>query len=256
MISLSLLPYIVFVAVIISEICLPRNQDSIPNSKRWFANAAFYVLNFLGARALYLLFGAIGMSVFDSVSSESDFTVAFITVICSILLFDCVDYLKHRLYHTVPVLWKIHQVHHSDTKLDFSTEFRFHPIEMLIAVSVDIVLIISFDVPSYAIAVYGGSAYIFGLIAHSNTTLFNPVDRFIRTIVVTPNMHHIHHSTNTEHYNKNFGVLLSFWDRLFSSYCSLSGKDLSALEYGVSGQAGPSDLNIGQLLLLPFKAKD
>jgi sterol desaturase/sphingolipid hydroxylase (fatty acid hydroxylase superfamily) len=255
MISLSLLPYIVFVSVVIAEIFSPRNPDSTSNAKRWVASASFYVISLIVGRAFFILVAAIGISVFDSDSHESNVAVAFITVVGTILLFDFVDYLKHRLYHGVPVLWRIHQVHHNDPKLDFSTAFRFHPIEMLVSISVDIILIVSFNIPSYALAIYGGLAYFSGLVTHSNTALFNSVDRLLRAIWVTPNMHHIHHSTNTEHYNKNFGVILSFWDRLFNSYCTLSSKDISVIEYGVIGQTGRNELNIGQLILLPFKAK-
>jgi len=255
MISLSLLPYIVFVAVIISEIFLPQASDTTSDSRRWLVNAVLYVFNFLGARALFLLLTAIGLSAMGSVTDESSFMVASITIISSILLFDFGGYFVHRLYHSIPVLWKIHQIHHSDTKLDFSTGFRFHPLEMVITVSIDIILIVSFDIPAYAVAVHGSLIYMSGVIVHSNTTLFNSVDRVLRAIVVTPNMHHIHHSTDSGHYNKNFGVLLSFWDRLFGSYCALPGKEILALEYGVSGQTGPDVLKLPQLLLLPFKNK-
>ena len=255
MVSLSLLPYIVLVAIVISEIFLPRDPDSASDAKRWFVNAILYVFNLFGMRAFFFLFAAIGISIFGSASRESDFPVAFVTIIFSLLLFDFVGYFTHRLYHSIPALWKIHQIHHSDTRLDFSTAVRFHPLEVLISSSVDTLLIVGFNIPAYALAVHGGLAFFFGVVAHSNTTLFNPVDHLVRTIFVTPNMHRVHHSTNPEHYNNNFGIILSFWDRLFSSYRVLSYKVLSGLAYGVSDQKGANELNLWQLLLLPFKSK-
>lgn len=255
MISLSLLPYVVFVAVVISEIFLPQNLDSMSDLRRWFVNSVLYVLGGLSVRAFLLFLTAVGVSVFGSAASENSSSVVFVTVIFTIILFDFVGYLQHAIYHAIPALWKFHQIHHSDIRLDFSTAIRFHPVEVLITVSIDAILIVSFEIPSYAIAVHGVLITISGIIVHSNTRLFDPVDRLFRTVVVTPNMHRIHHSTNTEHYNKNFGVVLSFWDRLFNSYLALPRKDLLELEYGVSSQVEASDLTVRRLLLLPFKAK-
>ena len=255
MLTLAYLPVVAFVIVVSCELFWPRRIDTRNDVHRWLSNLVLYMTNKLGSRGIYLLLFAAGMELNEAQSATDDglLKAASITL-AVVVLFDVVDYGKHVLLHRVPFLWGFHQVHHSDSKLDFTSQFRFHPFEMLLSMSLDVSLILLLDIPVYAITVIALIGLTWGMFQHANTHAFQGLDRYARFLLITPNLHHIHHYTDTAAANKNFGVMFSVWDRLFGSYLSPERLSADAPQYGVLGLNDRGNLNPFDLLILPFQA--
>jgi len=276
---LPLLPWVVFVCIILCESLWPAWLQSscdvaVSDLKRWTGNILLFASNHLMGRSVsFLLLAFISReNIGPSLTEATTPLEAFGIVIGIVLLHDLVDYCKHIMLHRIPLLWRLHQIHHSDLKLDFSTSFRFHPVEVMISFSIYLSLVISLGVPDYALLVISVLSMINGFFTHANTTVFNSIDRVLQVIIVTPQMHQVHHSSNHHHFNSNFGVLFSFWDKLFGTYkttsyikksdfeqsgldqvgVSESAKD-NQLSYGVKELKPWGDLNILQMLVLPFR---
>ena len=255
MLSPSFVLCLTFLVVVTTEIISPRNPDSADDIKRWLSNAALFILDQLGGRAILVVLVATGIvgDISASPLGDQQLSIIIITIAGTFLLFDFSSFVAHVFLHRVPFLWRIHQVHHSDSKLDFSTQLRFHPAEMLITLGIQLSLILIFDIPGYAIMTATSIGLISGLIVHSNSTLMFSVDRTLQCLFVTPDMHHIHHSCDKNHFDKNFGIALSIWDRIFGSYIELSRDELNRLSYGDSDLSELGNLSLLTLLALPFK---
>ena len=257
MLTLAYLPIFAFVIVVSLELFWPRSTDTRSDVHRWLSNIVLYGTNKLGSRGIYLLLFAGGMQFNEAQSFADDGLLKAAGITLAVLvLFDVLDYGKHVLLHRVPVLWRFHQVHHSDSKLDFTSQFRFHPFEMLLSMSLDVSLILLLDIPVYAITFVALIGLTWGMFQHANTHAFKGLDRYARLLLVTPNLHHIHHYTDVAAANKNFGVMFSAWDRLFGSYLSPKRLAADTPQYGVVGLNEKGNLNPFDLLTLPFQASN
>jgi sterol desaturase/sphingolipid hydroxylase (fatty acid hydroxylase superfamily) len=176
-----------------------------------------------------------------------------LNVILSFFILDCVIYWQHVVFHHVPLLWRLHQVHHSDTGFDTTTGLRFHPFEILISVGVKAVAIVVLGVHPLGVIVFEVLLNFSAMFNHSNFSLPPAVERWVRRFVVTPDMHRIHHSVIQKETHSNFGFFLPWWDFLFKTYLANSSVDLRSGDIGVQRFRAPRDQGLDRLLLQPFK---
>jgi sterol desaturase/sphingolipid hydroxylase (fatty acid hydroxylase superfamily) len=168
----------------------------------------------------------------------------------AIILLDLTIYLQHILFHFVPVLWRLHQVHHSDLDIDVSTAIRFHPIEIIISLFIKLTAVAAFGFPPGAVLTFEILLNATAMFNHANIYIPAGIDRLIRLFLVTPDMHRIHHSIIIEESNTNFGFSLSVWDRLCGTYRARPGAGHDGMTIGLTYAREPKSLI--QLLVMPF----
>lgn len=166
----------------------------------------------------------------------------------SFLIFDLLIYWQHRLFHVLPTLWKIHKVHHTDLYMETTTALRFHPIEIMLSLSIKLVAIFLIGPPALAVVIFEVLLNSNAMFHHSNFILPKVIDRFLNKIVITQSQHYVHHSKKQNETNSNYGFFLSLWDYIFKTR---KLKNLNKVEFGLKEYK--DDLSLKQILLLPFK---
>ena len=175
-----------------------------------------------------------------------------VKVILGVIIMDCAVYFQHILFHFVPKLWRLHKVHHTDIDSDLTTGIRFHPIEILISLGVKMAVVVIFGIPVVAVFIFELILNSSAMFTHSNCRLPIAVDPWIRWLVVTPDMHRIHHSVYPKETNSNFGFFISFWDRFFGTYQAQPRDGHVKMNIGLSQYRNPKQITFFKLLLLPF----
>ncbi|REG84825.1 sterol desaturase family protein [Marinomonas pollencensis] len=174
-------------------------------------------------------------------------------ILLGIVALDALIYWQHRLFHRIPLLWRLHQVHHSDQALDVSSALRFHPIEILLSLCIKAIAILALGIPVEAVLAFDILLNACAMFNHTNVRLPQYAESAIKLFIVTPDMHRIHHSVRFSETNSNYGFCLSLWDRIFHSYteCAKGGDD--HIRIGLPGQKNRLEASIKSLLLMPFK---
>lgn len=175
-----------------------------------------------------------------------------ITLLFTIFLIDATHYLKHRLFHSVPLFWRFHLVHHTDSAMDFTTGLRFHPFENLINAALVCGLIVAFGLPAGGIFCYQILSIVIGLTSHANIRIPEKIDDFLRFLIVTPKMHWIHHSDHQPETNSNYGVIFSIWDRLWGSYTARPRTGYENITMGLHQYTDKKYLTLPWMLVQPF----
>ncbi|MFZ2633928.1 MAG: sterol desaturase family protein [Desulfosalsimonadaceae bacterium] len=170
--------------------------------------------------------------------------------IAAILLLDLIIYFQHILFHFVPVLWRLHQVHHTDLDIDVTTGIRFHPIEIIISLLIKLTAVAAFGFPPGAVLTFEILLNATAMFNHTNIYIPLGIDRSIRLILVTPDMHRVHHSVIMKESNTNFGFSLSLWDRLCGTYTAQPRAGHDGMTIGLGYARKPKSLV--QLLVMPF----
>jgi len=176
----------------------------------------------------------------------------WLDVVLSVVVLDLALYLQHRLFHAVPALWRLHRVHHTDPELDVTTGVRFHPVEMLLSVGFKAGGVVVLGPPVVAVVLFEVLLNAGSLFSHANLRLPATVDRLLRAVLVTPDMHRVHHSANPMETNTNFGFTLSWWDRLLGTYRGQPKSGHDAMAIGVEGFAAHAVLSLYRLLIQPL----
>ena len=248
----------IFVLMASWEALAPMRQRDISLGLRWSNNLALVALDSVIVR---LVFPVTAVS-FAALAAERDWGLINLlglpfwpALIVSLLLLDLIIYLQHRLFHTMPMLWRLHRVHHADTEFDVTTALRFHPLEMLLSMGIKLAAIAALGAPAQAVLVFEVVLNGAAMFNHANVAMPPKVERMLRLVVVTPDMHRIHHSTQTEEMNRNFGFNLAWWDRLLGSYCPKPQQDQRAMPIGLDQFRTRRDLWLDRMLLQPFRGK-
>ena len=171
----------------------------------------------------------------------------------AVLLLDLAIYWQHRLHHRIPVLWRLHRVHHSDLAFDVTTGIRFHPLEIAVSMALKLGLVWLLGPSPAAVVVFELLLSLGSLFTHADFALPAHVDRRLRALLVTPSMHRIHHSVRREETDSNYGFHLSLWDRLFRSYRAAPLQPESSMPIGLPAFRQPEDQRLSALLLQPLK---
>jgi sterol desaturase/sphingolipid hydroxylase (fatty acid hydroxylase superfamily) len=173
----------------------------------------------------------------------------------SILVLDLTVYLQHVLFHAVPALWRLHMVHHADLDFDVTTGTRFHPVEMLLSMLLKIAVLALLGAPATAVLLFEVILNATSLFNHSNVWIPLGVDRWLRLLVVTPDMHRVHHSVLAGETNSNFGFNFPWWDRLFKSYRVSPSEGHQGMVIGLKQFRGPEPSSLTWILKAPFVAE-
>ncbi len=251
--------FAVFIIMALSELVAPRRQLIIPKLLRWTNNL---LLVFLNSFILRLLFpaAAVGMAAFTSEQGWGLFNYYDVAlpyaVIISVILMDAMIYLQHVMVHAVPVLWRLHRVHHADPDFDVTTGSRFHPLEIILSMLIKFAVIIVLGPPILAVILFEILLNATAMFNHSNVRLNLTVDKYLRLFVVTPDMHRVHHSVEADETNSNFGFNLPWWDRVFGTYRAQPRAGHEAMLIGIHEFNSPKQVSwLHSMLMLPFIGK-
>jgi sterol desaturase/sphingolipid hydroxylase (fatty acid hydroxylase superfamily) len=192
--------------------------------------------------------GLFNMGVFDRLVLPS-----WLLIGLSLLLLDLGIYWQHRLMHALPLLWRLHRVHHSDTVFDVSMGVRFHPIEIAFSMSLKLALVAIIGAPPLAVLIYEITLSAASLFTHTNITLPLGLQRGLRHWIVTPDMHRVHHSVHRDETDSNYGSVLVLWDRCFRSFRAAPRTDQNTMSFGIEGFDASASSSLIGLLLQPFR---
>jgi sterol desaturase/sphingolipid hydroxylase (fatty acid hydroxylase superfamily) len=249
----------VFVAMAAWEVLAPRRRLAHSRRLRWSSNLGIVVLNSVLLR-LVLPISAIGLSVIAlergwGLFNQLSMSPAFALVLAVIAL-DFAIYLQHIMFHAVPALWRLHRMHHADLDFDVTTGARFHPVEIMLSVGIKLTVVAALGPSPLAVLLFEVLLNATSMFNHANVRLPIAIDRVLRLVVVTPDMHRVHHSVLPHETNRNFGFSLPWWDRLFGTYLAQPSVDHERLTVGVSQFREAKELRLDRMLLQPFRGDD
>jgi sterol desaturase/sphingolipid hydroxylase (fatty acid hydroxylase superfamily) len=234
----------------------PRQRLVLPASRRWLLHGLFVVLADVTTA---LVFRANAVIVASTVSSSpygvlNRASIPFpLRALLTFLFLDFVNYADHYLRHAIPLLWRFHRVHHSDSDFDFSTGLRFHPGEVLFTQGIYLLAIAVAAPPASVVLCFEACNIVQAFFSHANVSLPPRVERVLQSFQVTPQLHEIHHSQNGAAQRSNLGVLFSFWDRLFRTYQPSPDSSEQRLRIGLSDVTPTDSMRPWAMLALPFE---
>lgn len=245
----------IFVIMVIWELTSPKRHLTITKMKRWTNNLGIICLNTLILKLLFTT-GAIGVAAMASLNGWGLLNYWRVptlpATISSILILDLVVYLQHLLFHAAPTLWRIHMVHHADLDIDVTTGLRFHPFEIILSMFIKMAAVAALGPPVLAILIFEIVLNGTSMFNHGNIRLPPKVDAILRLLVVTPDMHRVHHSVVIRETNSNFGFNFPWWDHIFGTYRAHPVVDHEAMSIGLSHYREPNQVSLGRLLVMPF----
>ncbi len=238
------------------EWALPRRTRLLRRWQRWPSNAAIVGIATVATR-LIVPFAAIGVAATAEAQGWGLFNQIalpdWIEIAVAVVMFDLVIYGQHVVFHAQPWLWRIHRTHHSDPDLDATTALRFHPVEILLSLLIKLVAVLFLGASPLAVLIFEVLLNATAMFNHSNMALPLSVDAMLRRVLVTPDMHRVHHSIDARETNSNFGFNLPWWDRLFGTYRAQPAAGHKGMTIGLSGFRAGRDQRIDQLLVQPLR---
>jgi sterol desaturase/sphingolipid hydroxylase (fatty acid hydroxylase superfamily) len=249
----------VFAVMAIWEVVAPRRALTVSKAVRWANNLGLVFLNTFILRLIFPA-AAVGMAAFASNQGWGVFNYydvpLLLAVIASVVIMDFVIYLQHVMVHAVPALWRLHRVHHADPDFDVTTGARFHTLEIILSMLIKFATIAVLGPPVVAVVIFEVVLNATAMFNHSNVRLPVGLDRILRLIVVTPDMHRVHHSVEDDEANSNFGFNLPWWDRLFGTYRDQPRAGHENMRIGIHTYRDPKLVSwLHGMLWLPFIGK-
>lgn len=248
----------VFAVMAAWEIVAPRRKLAASKSQRWTANLVILITNTALVRAIFPA-AAVGIAMFAEARGVGVLHAidihAGLKIALALAALDLAIYLQHVMFHAVPLLWRLHRAHHADLDIDVTTGARFHPVEMLLSMAIKAAAILVIGAPAVAVLVFEIALNASSMFNHSNVRIPQRLDSVLRWLVVTPDMHRVHHSIRGEETNRNFGFNLPWWDRLFGTYRAQPRDGHEGMTIGIPGFRDPrrSSTYTG-ILAIPFVA--
>jgi sterol desaturase/sphingolipid hydroxylase (fatty acid hydroxylase superfamily) len=246
----------VFAAMVLWETAAPRRLRSHSRLRRWPSNLAITALNTGLVRAIFpataVSLAVIGERQHWGLFNSGPIPHWFGLIPCVILL-DLAIYLQHVMFHAVPALWRVHRMHHADLDFDVTTGARFHPIEIVLSMLIKFGLVVARGAPALAVLIFEIALNATSMFNHGNIRLPLRVDRRLRWLVVTPDMHRVHHSIAVGETNSNFGFNLPWWDRLLGTYRDQPAAGHDAMTIGIEQFRDTRELWLDRMLLQPFR---
>lgn len=237
------------------EVFLPDHSSPFSKTTRWTSNIILVILNNVFIRILFPI-SAIGIAELAAtkqfgvlrmldLSHELYFLIGFIFL-------DLIIYIQHVLFHSIPILWKLHQMHHADLELDVTSGTRFHPLEILLSMLIKFSAILFIGATPFTVLVFEVVLNGMAMFNHSNIFIPKSLDGILRYILITPSLHRIHHSVLVSEYNSNFGFNFSFWDRLLGT---LKNNSVGILTLGLTDFRDTKYFRLDWMLRIPFEFK-
>jgi sterol desaturase/sphingolipid hydroxylase (fatty acid hydroxylase superfamily) len=249
----------VFVLMAVWEVGAPRRVLTVSKAMRWTSNLGLVVLNSAILRVLFPA-AAVGMAAFVAREGWGLFNYVSLphwtVVVVSVVALDFVIWLQHVMVHAIPALWRLHRVHHADLDYDLTTGARFHPLEIILSMLIKFAAIVVLGAPVLGVVLFEVLLNTTAMFNHGNVRLPPRVDRVLRWVLVTPDMHRVHHSVEDDETNSNFGFNLPWWDRVLGTYRDQPRAGHEGMTIGIRGFRDPREVDrLLGLLALPFKGR-
>ena len=229
---------------------------SLPRGRRWATNWGVAVLDMLVIRLLFPA-AAVGAALDASAQGWGLFNLAaapgWIAGIVCLVVLDLAIWGQHVVFHRVPLLWRLHKVHHADRDVDVTTALRFHPLEATLSMLLKVALVYALGAPAWAVLAFEALLNGCAMFNHANVALPPAWERRLRRILVTPEMHRIHHSVIRDEHDANFGFSVSWWDRLSGLYRAEARGGAAGLRLGLAEHQDDRPARLGWTLALPFR---
>jgi sterol desaturase/sphingolipid hydroxylase (fatty acid hydroxylase superfamily) len=247
--------FAILLIVGIGEALVPRRQRSLARRMRWPGNLGIVALNTLMLRMLFPV-TAIGVALLGESRGWGLLNVLtipeWIAVPVAVIVLDLAIYLQHILFHAVPALWRVHRMHHADLDFDVTTGVRFHPIEITLSMGIKLAVVAALGAPPFAVLMFEVLLNATSLFNHGNMRIPRHFDRILRWVVVTPDMHRVHHSWHPGETNSNFGFNLPWWDRLLGTYKDQPQDGHEGMTIGINQFREPAWERLDRMLIQPF----
>lgn len=238
------------------EVVAPRRRREIPRLLRWTNNLAVVVIDTALVRLSFPVL-AVGLAL---VAQERQWGLlhivelpAWLSVVIAVMVLDLAIYLQHVMFHAVPAFWRLHRMHHADLEFDVTTGLRFHPVEILLSMAIKLAVVAALGPPAVAVLLFEVLLNGTSMFNHGNVRIPLSLDRVLRWIVVTPDMHRVHHSIRPEETNSNFGFNLPWWDRLLGTYRAQPAAGHDAMTIGIEQFRTRRDLWLDRMLVQPVR---
>ena len=250
----------VFAILAIFERLRPRRVLSLPRARRWVTNLSIVGIDSLIVRAMALLavpLAAVAAAIFAESHSAGLFNwvalPAWLETLLAILALDLAIWAQHVASHKIPLFWRLHQMHHADVDIDVTTALRFHPVEIALSMIWKIICVIALGASPLAVILFEVLLNASAMFSHANIALSSPIDRGLRTVIVTPDMHRVHHSVLLREHDSNFGFNLSIWDRLFGTYTAQPKNGHEGMTIGLASYQTAAPAGLLWSLILPLR---
>lgn len=245
----------VFLLMALWELAAPRRPSLPAKGRRWLANLGLVVVDTLAVRLVFPL-AAVGMAGLAQEWQwgvlnrwETPYVLAFLA---SVVALDFIIYLQHVVFHALPPLWRLHMVHHADLDFDVTTGLRFHPLEILLSMAIKLTAVAIIGPPVEAVVAFEVLLNATSMFNHSNIRIPPRLDHVLRWLVVTPDMHRVHHSIDVSESNHNFGFNLPWWDRLCGTYQPRPAAGHEKMMIGLHRYRDVMQQSLYRLLVMPF----
>lgn len=238
------------------ELAAPLRRAEVPRIIRWTNNLALVALDAGIVRLLFPVTLA-GAAIWAEGAGWGLFAATplprWAEGVLAFLILDLAIWAQHRAFHAVPVLWRLHRMHHADLHFDVTTGLRFHPVEIVLSMAIKLALVVALGAPALAVLLFEVALNATALFTHGNVSLPPALDRRLRRVLVTPDMHRIHHSWRREETDSNFGFNLAVWDRLFGTYRASARDGQTGMTIGLEQFRSPQEARLDRLLTQPFR---
>lgn len=246
----------IFMLVALAEWLMPRRTLSVSKAVRWANNLGLVLFNTVVVRLMFPV-AAVGVALFAQQHGWgllNHYALPLpLAVFIAVVVMDFVIYLQHVMVHALPLLWRLHRVHHADLDYDVTTGARFHPLEIILSMLIKFATILLLGPPVVAVVIFEVLLNATAMFNHGNFYIPEKIDRVLRLLVVTPDMHRVHHSVHAPLTNSNFGFNLPWWDRLFGTYVAQPPESHTEMDIGLNELRDPKQVTqLPGLLMLPF----
>ncbi len=249
----------VFLTMAAWELAAPRRPQRVARAERWPSNLAVAALDAFLVRAVFPI-GVVGLAMLAETRGWGLLNIwgapAWLAVPLAIIVLDLAIYLQHVAFHSVPALWRLHRMHHADLEFDVTTGARFHPLEIVLSMVIKMAVVVGLGAPAVAVFLFEILLNATAMFNHANVGLSRRLDRGLRWLVVTPDMHRVHHSIDGQETNSNFGFNLPWWDRLFGTYRDQPALGHDGMTIGLPGIRDSREQRLDRMLTQPFRNAD
>ncbi len=246
----------VLVLLALAEAVWPRRRLTVSKGRRWLANIAIIAIDTMTVRLLFPLV-PVSLAVMAQQQNWGLFNRLGLTgwpeLLAGLLLLDLLIYGQHRLFHRLPLFWRLHRMHHTDLDLDVSSGTRFHPLEICISLLVKLGAVLLLGCSPVSVLLFEVILNATSMFSHANLRLPVTLDRWLRLLLVTPDMHRVHHSIHPLETDSNFGFNLPWWDRLLGTYREQPRDGHIGMTIGLREYRNQNELGIWRLLRIPFE---
>ncbi len=246
----------IFAVIALWELAAPRRKQTFTRPVRWFTNISLVVIDTLALRLLFPVL-AVGVAEFVQLRQWGLFNSidlpGWLEITVAVIALDLAIYFQHFASHKVPILWRVHRVHHADRDFDLTTAIRFHPVEICLSMLYKFAVILVLGPAPLAVFLFEVLLNGTAMFNHGNIRLPGPADRLLRLVLVTPDMHRVHHSIEQQETDSNYGFNLSVWDRLFQTYKGQPDAGHDEMVIGLAPYQTDDPTRLGWSLMFPFR---